>query len=318
MEDFLIIKKFYGFKAKKSQIATLFVVMLGVLLLFTTVVLDIAQVSFTKTNMDKAVDSGACMMGSILTSHAKQMSDQAVKGRARYSESGGFFSGWLMEFVLWNILAGLIIIGIILAPVGGWALVLWAVSIGAAIGAVSWGLSEVYRRQAVIEAYSDALKMFNSREAQYRETVLLGVVGAAVDDPIKVADTHDINRDGSTQDWVNRFDTHYEQRLRQLILEQEGISMGGGGGGGSGDYDNAMAAVDEIRDDLDDLRNGQPDNLLAFRDFLRIDLWDVFSQIEEPQYDSATLLSNYREAERRGYSAGVNILDLGRMPGYTM
>ncbi|MFC1599305.1 TadE/TadG family type IV pilus assembly protein, partial [Candidatus Omnitrophota bacterium] len=291
MKDIRIIEGFYNFKARKAQIATMFVVMLGVLLLFTTIVLDIANMSYIKTSMDRAVDNGATMMGSIYTSHAKQMSDQAVEGQTYMEENGGFMSGWLFQVIGWVI----VVIGSIIS----WGSLTGFLVAALLVGCGSWMISEANRRLAVIIAYCDALKLFNTKEAQYRETVLLSTMAASVDDPVKLVDTRDINRDGSTEDWINRFDAHYDQRLRHLILAEAGLDTGGGGGGTPAN--TAWEAIEAIQEELDGLENNLPDNLVALRQYLSVDFWDLFDEIDAPRYDNATLQTRIEDGERLGH-----------------
>jgi len=299
MQEPLIIKKFYRFKARHAQITTLFIVMLGVLLFLMTVLIDLNQVVMNKTSMAMGVDSAAATLGSMLTSQAKSLSDQAAQGALHNKKSGGFFSGWLGEFVGYVVIVVLVVITILswgtLSPYT-------MAAIGAVIGAMAWGISEIYRRQAVMESYSDYLQMLNSTKDTYRESTLLSVIAGIVNDPVKVADIHDINRNGNTTEWVGRFYNHYEERLRLLVV-------------GQGDIEDLETMVSDILNTSGTLFSGS-DNLLDLRDFVKGDLWELFSDIDTPDYNASGLSLAIAAAEAKDYSVQERVTELANDPGY--
>jgi len=307
MYEPLIIKKFYSFKARHAQITTFFIVMLGVLLFLMTILIDLNQVIMNKTSMAIGVDSAATYLGSILTSQAKSLSDQAAEGKVYHEESGGFFSGWFGEWVAIVVIIVLIIIiivDLIWGTKSGWS---WGTAaIAAIIGAMSWGLSEIYRRQAIMEGFSDYLQMLNSVKDTYRESMLLSVIAGIANDPVKVADIHDINRNGNTTEWVGRFMYHYEERLRLLVIEQ-------------GDEEGLETMVSSILAASEALIYGS-NNLIDFRNFIKGDLWEVFSDIDTPGYDALGLSSAIAAAQAEGYYVQERVEELAYdpPPGYSV
>lgn len=279
MKEPLMIREFYRFKARHGQITTLFVVILGVLLLFTTIFIDIAKVSSTKTRLNIAVDSGASMLGSLLTSYAKMLSDMNVKGGTYYKKEGEFFfSGWLFGAIC-IILAIICIIAIIIAAPA--TAPMWAVIIGG-LGAAGAGI--YFHQQEVIKGLAHAFELIEGDGNQMKESTLFAVVKGVVDDPVKVRDLQDINQNGSDEDWVSRFDVYLGDRLRSLITGQEILNLEG--------------PIKEIQKQLRCLIQGD-DNLDQFRGFLKDDsvevenpqlgLWEVFTNISAPEYDRGTL-----------------------------
>jgi len=294
-----MIKNLYNFKRQQAQVTTLFVVILAVMLFLVTVIIDMSQVAMNKTAMDVAVDGTALYLGSMLTSHAKSLSDQAAEGKVYHEESGGFFSGWFGEYLGYVIIVACIV-GMCYAPNPG-----WAIAIAAVMGATAWGLGEIYRRQAVMEAFSDNLKLLNSEKDQYRESILLQTISGVVNDNAKVVDVHDIDQDNNTTEWVGRFINHYEERLRLLVTEQ-------------GDQEPQETIVDDILDTLDDLINGS-NNLLSLRNYFKGNLWDLFTEIDIPTYNSSNLASAISDAKLEGYSltySRINTLAQTPPPGY--
>lgn len=324
------ISKFHDCKQKKAQITTLFVVVLGFVLLVTTILIDISQVSMTKASTNIAVDSGALQLGSALTSHAKRLSDEAIGGRVERTRRGGFFSGWLGQIIGWVVAVALLIVAIIVTVVtfgagaGSWGafFAILGLLLGSTTG--SWFAADGLRQMAVLRAYASNLSLLNDERSQYQEQTLLGVVAGMVNDPVQVVDVHDVARTGRTDDWIGRFHKHYDQRIRQLLLAQYS------------EYDDHQfadtlrQAIEEVREDLRRLRNlvyhddpEEKDNLRAFlkednRQGDPLGLWGTFLRLDEPDYetDVFSLLDERIQVARPYHQVRERVEELAVEPGY--
>lgn len=279
MKNMLYFESFSGFKKKHAQITTLFVLVLAIMLFFITVLVDLAEVSRTKTTADIAVDSGGLLLGSMISSRAKALSDQGADGRVRYTHEGCFWSGWLGQLLAW---IG-IIVATILSVVAGGAPLIIAMAIFS--GTAGWAAGEMARKAAVMQGFNETLNMINNDEVRFQEQVILSVIGGMVDDPDQVKDVHDMLRSGRQDEWVGRFQHHYQKRVNDMAVE----------GMDSEAREAAKNIVNWIRSRLIRLRfliygtwgNGESENSLRF--FLRDKVWEVFERMKDPGYDAEAL-----------------------------
>lgn len=288
-----LINRFYRFKSEHGQVAIMFIVLFGLVLLFTTIIIDLNQFVEHKTSMDVAVDNAALALGSSVTSHAKQLSDQAVKGKDEYSESESWGLASFFGFV----------IGIALSwCTGGWSLYLSALSV------MYYGY-EALTIRAKLEAQSDALELLNSEETGYRESALSMVFSGVVDDPVLVQDIHDDNRNGETGDWIRRLQVYVAKRIREVIIGEEGHDLD--------------PLIEKLRNELLGLRSIV---IGAIEDF-STDLWNLFESgvIENPA-DSKFASGNPMDIDEDLYDMGKDsyydsdelrdTIDEAESPGY--
>jgi len=268
------------FKKHAAQITLFFIILMGVLMLFMIVIMDISQMSTKKLTMDMVVDNAAMTLGSIMVSKAKAIADNQLEGDVIGGATGPFgISGWMSYIV-----AGVIIVVCLIVSIASYgtmaaeAYLLLILALGAISGFGGWLAAQSSEKMNAIKGWANTLLLLTSEDSQTRESVMLGVLPALVNDPVKVTDIKDFNHNTRRDDKINRFMYFYSERVAKLI-NYENASIGT-------EYKTAMKAVgDAFNSDFTNSADAAKnlDTWLADRrTFLKGTLWPLMKALNDP------------------------------------
>lgn len=180
---------------QQAQVATLITLIIAAIFLFMAISINIGKVSTKKTNLSNATDTASLQFASSLGSYARYLSKTFLKGKAKICK---FSWSMFWKSFMWGGLVGLIVTAI----TGGK---------GAAAGI--FGGPSVYAEASAWNKITREFKKM-SKKMQVKEGVILTAWFKSVDDPNLIADIHDADEDGQTDDLVPKFlDFYFNERL---------------------------------------------------------------------------------------------------------
>jgi hypothetical protein len=266
-----------NFKKKNisSQVATLLILIITAILIFTLIVVNIGQISNYATQISNAADAGSLYLASQLATESFQLSKGLLNVEIRGKKNNNPFKvcerislfptivstvfSIILVFTLgtaWLASLAVIIIGTAIGAitgkfvgigwfegaqqgfvascgvVGGAELATTGTAMGISAGSIIgiglgtiMNLYNIYEfEQMRIEARAEAVKLLGGLPAKVRnrEAIFLEVLSSTVDDPNKVKDIDDSDRDGDTDELIPNFQACWYRRM--IELKKESIS----------------------------------------------------------------------------------------------
>lgn len=210
-------------KRNKSQIATIIVLIIAVIFLFTLMSINLSRVSQKKTAVDNVADSVglqlASQLGSISTALKQEF--EIYKNEIKDCDAN-----WQLMLGVFMVVAG--IAGFIFtAGQSGWLAAMGvmmaqgAILGGALLSAQGATIQFVNTNPQAVESMRIKMKILSSLQQVIEMPVQAGLF-ALNDDPAWVRDDFDMDRDSDTQDLIPRFVKWYNLRLNSF----QSISMG--------------------------------------------------------------------------------------------
>jgi hypothetical protein len=211
---------------KHSQVTVFFVMILGVMMLFSIIILDLGTLAMRRTIQDTMVDTAALALGTAVASQAKMFADRYTEGKLYIEEK----LGWYTSIWGWVVIVILVIIAIVVTvvatcgggPAGFWVGLLAGAGVGALVSASltagAYLLKKSIQNQKAAEALGESLASIKNPIVKTRETALMAMfMPMASADTAQIQDIHDLDKDGLTTDSVSRPVAFYSKRIIEVL-----------------------------------------------------------------------------------------------------